>query len=254
MLGGRSVAMSIRIGTAGWTIPRAVADQFPAEGSSLERYAARFSIAEINSSFHRPHREQTWARWNDSVPADFRFAVKLPKQITHTSKLADCSEQLDRFAEQVSPLRDKLAVVLVQLPPKLAFDAAVAEDFFKRFSTWHAIIVCEPRHVSWFTEEATNLLKRQKISRVAADPAICAAAASPGGWPGIRYWRLHGTPVVYRSSYEDRLHDYARQLESASSSGEDVWCIFDNTASSAATSDALALLQLEGAELRSQAI
>ncbi|MGZ3233287.1 MAG: DUF72 domain-containing protein [Croceibacterium sp.] len=88
---------AIRIGTAGWSIARDAADRFPAEGSSLQRYAARFSAAEINSSFHRPHRVSTWERWRDSVPDAFRFSVKVPKLITHELKLVECGEALDRF-------------------------------------------------------------------------------------------------------------------------------------------------------------
>jgi uncharacterized protein YecE (DUF72 family) len=243
--------MVIRIGTAGWSIPRSAADEFPTEGSSLERYAAQFGAVEINSSFHRGHRQQTWARWHDSVPKDFRFAVKLSKEITHSKKLLDCSEELQRFVDQVRILREKLAVVLVQLPPKLAFDSTVAEDFFKRLHMLcEAAIVCEPRHISWFSQAVSDFLERLKIGRVAADPAICPEAASPGGWPAIRYWRLHGSPIVYRSSYQGRLENYVRRLRLASANDDEVWCIFDNTATSAATSDALELLQLEasGAE------
>jgi uncharacterized protein YecE (DUF72 family) len=236
--------MALRIGTAGWTVPRAVADQFPPAGSSLERYTAQFCVTEINSSFHRFHRVQTWARWHDSVPEDFRFSVKLPKVITHAKKLVDCDEELLSFAQQVRPLHGKLAVILVQLPPKLAFDAAVAENFFNQLHVSDATIVCEPRHASWFTEEANQVLERSTVARVAADPAICAKGAAPGGWQGIRYWRLHGSPNVYRSSYRGRLEFYASAMQDAALKDEDVWCIFDNTASSAATSDALALMQL----------
>lgn len=238
--------MVIRIGTAGWGIPRPVAHEFPTEGSSIARYAARFGATEINSSFHRTHRQQTWARWHDSVPDHFRFSVKLPKQITHSKKLLDCAEELESFARQVRTLREKLAVVLVQLPPKLAFDATVTADFFKRLRmSCDAAIVCEPRHISWFTIAVDDLFERLNVARVAADPAICPAAASPGGWRGIGYWRLHGSPIVYRSSYQGRLESYVGQLRSASANSEELWCIFDNTASSAGTSDALALLQLE---------
>ena len=229
--------MTINIGTAGWTIPRDVADRFPSEGTSLQRYADRFPVTEINSSFHRPHRLSTWERWRDSVPPDFRFSVKLPKTITHEAKLADCGDLLREFIEQAHVLGDKLAVLLVQLPPKLELDRAVASAFFedlKRRSTVR--IACEPRNASWFTREGNDLLADFEIARVAADPAMCEAAARPGGWHGLRYWRLHGSPVIYRSSYSDRIPELASKLD-----GEDVWCIFDNTASSAAPADALAL-------------
>jgi uncharacterized protein YecE (DUF72 family) len=70
----------IFIGCAGWSLGREYWPQFPAEGTHLQRYAARFNGAEINSSFYRPHRRQTYERWADSVPEGFRFSVKVPKQ------------------------------------------------------------------------------------------------------------------------------------------------------------------------------
>lgn len=239
--------MVIRIGTAGWAIPRRVADEFPTEGTSLHRYASRFDAAEINRAFHRAHRPGTWRRWHDSVPDRFRFSVKLPSEITHSKKLLECNEELESFTEQVRILREKLAVILVQLPPKLQFDAAVAEEFFGRLhARCDAAIVCEPRHTSWFSREVNDRLESMRVARVAADPSICPEADRPGRWSGIRYWRLHGSPVMYRSSYQGRLNSYAEELRAASARGEEVWCIFDNTASSAATVDALTLLQLTG--------
>jgi uncharacterized protein YecE (DUF72 family) len=234
--------MTVKIGTAGWAIPRQIADQFPAEGTSLTRYAARLQVAEINSSFHRPHRLSTWQRWHDSVPDSFRFSVKLPKVITHQRKLVDCSEPVDESLAQANELRDKLAVLLVQLPPKLAFDEAVAVGFFSMLvGRTGAQIACEPRHPSWFMPHADALLKQHKIARVAADPAVCEGAERPGGWAGLNYWRLHGSPVIYRSSYEGRIADYASKLQEAAA--DKVWCIFDNTASSAGAGNALALVE-----------
>jgi len=95
---------SIRIGTAGWSIARESAGVFPAEGSGLERYSAVFTCAEINSSFHRPHRGSTWQRWHDSVPPDFRFSVKVPKTITHAAKLVDVQAALAAFLAEVGHL------------------------------------------------------------------------------------------------------------------------------------------------------
>jgi uncharacterized protein YecE (DUF72 family) len=234
--------MAIRIGTAGWTIPRQNGAEFPPEGSSLERYATRFSVAEINSSFHRPHRTSTWQRWRDSVPAGFQFSVKLPKTITHQAKLEGCSDLVVDFLAQAHVLGNKLAVLLVQLPPKLEFDPAVARPFFSELGARSgAKLVCEPRNASWFTKEGAEFLAEWMVARVAADPAKVPAAALPGGWHGLRYWRLHGSPVVYRSSYAARIKDYAELLTRSDAAGAETWCIFDNTASSAALSDALAL-------------
>jgi uncharacterized protein YecE (DUF72 family) len=238
---------NVLIGTAGWTIPRAVAERFPDEGSGLERYAARFPVLEINSSFHRPHRPATWGRWRDSVPAGFRFSVKLPKTVTHEHKLVDCRQPLADFMTQAGALGAKLAVVLVQLPPKLEFDASTAGAFFETLgSLCPAAIACEPRNASWFTPEADALLVEHRVCRVAADPACCDGAGVPGGWRGLSYWRLHGSPRMYRSSYADRIPDYARALREEAAKRQ-TWCIFDNTASGAAASDALALMEALGA-------
>ncbi len=233
--------MTIKIGTAGWSIPRAIAAEFPAEGTALERYAARFDAVEINSSFHRPHRLSTWERWRDSVPSNFRFSVKLPKTVTHQAKLANCGALLEEFVAQAAVMGDKLSVLLVQLPPKLELDPAIASAFFRDLSArCPAALVCEPRNATWFTDQAEALLRELRVARVAADPAICEAAARPGGWRGLAYWRLHGSPVVYRSSYLDRIEKYAAELTSSPEATER-WCIFDNTASSAGAGDALAL-------------
>jgi uncharacterized protein YecE (DUF72 family) len=246
---GRWRPVAIFIGTAGWSIPRDIAERFPSEGSGLERYAARFAVAEINSSFHRPHRISTWERWRDSVPDQFRFSVKIPKQITHVRRLADCRNELEQFIGEAQTLGEKLAVLLVQLPPSLAFDAVVAGSFFRELTDLtSASIACEPRHLSWFSNEAEQLLDELRVSRVAADPALCEAAARPGGWRGLSYWRLHGSPVIYRSSYGERVQTYAEQMRDEAVG--DAWCIFDNTASSAGAGDALALAALLGEEHR----
>jgi len=237
----------VLIGTAGWSIPRAVAHRFPAEGSGLERYAARFPVLEINSSFHRPHRPATWERWRDSVPDGFRFSVKLPKVVTHERKLVDCREPLADFMSQAGALGEKLAVVLVQLPPKLDFEAETADAFFEVLgSLCPAKLACEPRNASWFRSEADALLIEHRVCRVAADPASCKGAGKPGGWRGLSYWRLHGSPRMYRSSYSDCIGDYARLLREEAA-GRETWCVFDNTASGAAAGDALTLMEALGA-------
>jgi uncharacterized protein YecE (DUF72 family) len=237
--------LPIAIGTAGWTIPRAVASEFPGEGAHLERYSRRFQIAEINSSFHRPHRLGTYARWAASVPDGFRFAVKLPKQITHTSRLVDVEPALDQFAAETAGLSDRFGPVLVQLPPKLAFDAQVASAFLASLRLrFPGPVACEPRHASWFAAEADSLLRRFEVARVAADPARVPEAAEPGGWPGLVYYRLHGSPRTYYSAYSrDYLERLGRKLHACAAP---VWCIFDNTASGAAAGDALALSEITG--------
>jgi len=234
----------IRIATAGWSVPREIADRFPAEGSALQRYAGRFDAAEINSTFHRSHRAATYARWRATTPPDFRFAVKLWRGITHDARLAVVGPQLDAAIAEASLLEEKLGPILVQLPPSLAFDAAVAGRFFAALrDRFDGAVVCEPRHASWFGAAADDLLCGWRVARVAADPARHALAATPGGWPELAYWRLHGSPRMYFSAYgEADLAALAGQL--AASPAAQVWCVFDNTASGAAAQDALRLQAL----------
>lgn len=236
------------IGTAGWTVPAAVAGAFPAEGSSLERYATRFACAEINSSFHRFHRPDTWSRWAASVPDGFRFAAKLSKEVTHKAKLAGCEAQIAASIAEMRQLGHRLAIILVQLPPSLAFDAALTDGFFGSLrGVWDGPVACEPRHASWLDGEADALLSAWHAARVAADPARAEGLAQPGGWKGLAYYRLHGSPVMYRSAYgEERLPGYAAALRKHREEGRESWCIFDNTASSAAMADALTLERLLG--------
>ena len=180
------------------------------------------------------------------MPEDFRFAVKLPKTITHEQRLVGCVDLLCKFRDEASALGEKLAVLLVQLPPSFAFDAAVAGDFFRVLAGMSpAAIACEPRHPTWFEAEADELLRDLKIARVAADPALNLAAGSPGGWRDLSYYRLHGSPVMYRSAYgDDQLSALATALGVDAAAGRSIWCMFDNTASGAATHDALRLPEL----------
>ena len=236
----------LRVGVAGWSVPAASVHRFPPAGSHLERYAARLPCVEINSSFYRPHRRSTYARWAASVPKDFRFAVKLPKLITHERRLVDCGEPLARFADETGGLGARRGPVLVQLPPSFAFEAARVEDFFAAFAaSVGGPVACEPRHPSWFAAGPEALLRRCAVARVAADPPPVPAAAQPGGWPGLASVRLHGSPIVYRSAYGGAgVARHAAAALDLARAGAEVWIVYDNTAAGAATDDALALLEI----------
>ncbi len=233
------------IGCAGWALPRDVQDRCAGEGSHLQRYAAALPVAEINSSFHRPHRHAVYVRWAASVPAHFRFSVKLPRTITHVAKLRDCAALLDEFLGQATGLGGHLGCLLVQLPPSLAFDTGVAGAFLDLLRTrWDGAVSLEPRHASWFAPEADLVLAARRVARVLADPVLHPGGERPGGWDGFAYLRLHGSPRTYYSSYPaEVLQALAGRLAQAARGGQPVWCIFDNTASGAATHNALDLQQ-----------
>lgn len=239
----------IRVGCAGWSLPAAQRARFGAGDSVLAAYATRFDAVEINSSFYRPHRRATYERWADSVPARFRFSAKLPRQATHEAGLRGAGPMLDAFIGQVGGLGDKLGALLVQLPPRLAFDAAVAARFFAMLARrTEAAVVCEPRHRSWFEPRAEELLRRHGVQRAGVDPAVpLPAAAAPSPHGALRYWRWHGSPRVYYSAYEpERLRAMAAAARAGAGGGAETWCIFDNTAAGHAVADALAFQELCG--------
>jgi len=232
----------VHVGYAGWSIPRQYAEHFPEQGAHLERYAQRLTAVEINSSFYRPHRPATYARWAAVVPEAFKFAVKVPKEITHTRRLRDVAVPLKRFLSEITALGTRLGPLLVQLPPSLRFDAAVVGGFFRMLRAhFSGSVVCEPRHASWFTNGTERLLQTAQVARAAADPALVPEAAQPGGWTGLVYYRLHGSPEMYTSTYSTAYLDTLAQTLCTAAQAAPTWCIFDNTALGAATANALEL-------------
>ena len=163
----------------------------------------------------------------------------MPRTITHELKLQDAREPLVAFLAQTDGLAQKRGPILVQLPPSLSFDATVVIPFLDLVRTvYDGLLVCEPRHATWFSPPVAALLDRYRVSRVAADPPPVPAAIVPAGWPRVAYFRLHGSPRKYWSRYDEdyiaALATSARSLPSA----EEVWCVFDNTASGAAIENA----------------
>jgi len=196
---------------------------------------------EINSSFYRQVRPETYAKWAGEVPDAFRFSVKMHRLITHYTRLKN-TELLKDFFGSVSGLGDKLAVVLVQLPPTLVFEKEIAGSFFRAMRRiYKGCAVCEPRHASWSTDEARALLAKHGVGPVLTvipadgeDPLRNAARKIP------LYVRLHGTPRKYYSSYssEDlqRLADFL-----AGHQARRRYVVFDNTAGPAGVRNALEL-------------
>ncbi len=235
----------IVIATAGWSLPRACQPRFDAEGTHLQRYARVLRGAEINTSFYREHAPATYANWARQTPRGFRFSVKLPREITHDLRLRAARKPLLAFLASLAGLGSRLGPLVVQLPPSLAYERRSARTFFTLLRAHHdGPAACEPRHPSWFDDHADALLKAHGIARVAADPSVVEAAAVPGGDPALVYYRLHGSPRMYWSDYDaERLQRWADALRALPRRTE-AWCVFDNTASSAAMKNALELRDL----------
>lgn len=240
---GRQIQTELHIGTAGWSIPRQHAALFPDKGSHLERYSWVLACAEINSSFYRPHRPSTYAHWATSTPDNFRFSVKIPKAITHECALAPTRKQFQIFLDEVRNLSDKLGPLLFQIPPRQSFDETQTRTFLTLFRDLYpdGQAALEPRHPEWFSPEAGRLLREFRMALVIADPAPTSEVAHSARDPGLIYYRLHGSPRVYYSSYSDAWLVKLASTISARLSASSIWCIFDNTASGVAFENALTL-------------
>jgi len=235
----------VRIGLAGWSeaVSRRSASFPPAlrDGEkipALARYASVFDFVEINASFYRQFGADTYARWAAETPDDFRFAVKMPRLITHFTRLKN-PDLIGPFLGTVSGLGEKLAALLVQLPPSLAFDSAVAAVFLDTLrASYDGALVCEPRHPSWLENEARDLLASHGIGLV--NTLVPEAVKEPGPAAVPLYVRLHGAPRRYYSAYTgEQLAQLTEFLQL--NPRHQRFVVFDNTASGAAVKNAMEL-------------
>jgi uncharacterized protein YecE (DUF72 family) len=226
------------VGTAAWNIPKIAAEKFPIEGSHLERYSTLLNAVEINSSFYKDHQPKSYKRWADSTPIEFKFSVKLNRRFTHDSHLKIDKEDLRKNLSAISELGEKWGSLLMQFAGKQQFNAHDMEIFYKTIrERFHGPIALEGRNLSWMSKESIELMKEFNLSKVDADPEKCPGEISSE----IKYYRLHGSPEIYKSDYDLEFLD--QLFEKMSQHHGDVWCIFDNTTLGHATNNAVAIMQ-----------
>jgi uncharacterized protein YecE (DUF72 family) len=242
--GTEVLVAKVYIGTAGWAIPPQSRDLFTGEGSNLEKYSRFLNAAEINSSFYRDHRPETYEKWAESVPSDFRFSVKLNKYFTREKRLTETGSQLQETLEGIFHLGDKLGSLLIQIPGSLQFEMKTADKFFGAIRhLYDGEIVFEPRNKTWASEDAAIVLAGYGINKVLADPEPCYMPKKFRPLVEfVTYFRLHGSPEIYKSRYPiEILERVAHRIQQVSSMGGEVWCIFDNTTFGHALENALEL-------------
>jgi uncharacterized protein YecE (DUF72 family) len=230
------------IGTAGWNLTKEFSEKFPEEGSHLVRYAQVFHAVEINSSFYREHMPKTYERWASVVPDEFRFSVKLSQEFTHKSDLRPKEKELRNSLDGVLHLGEKLGFILLQFPGSREFHPKNMERFLKLIRKSYAgPLALEARNCSWINHDGKILMRDFAVSKVIADPERCPGGPksllTAGGSP---YYRLHGSPVIYRSSYPKK---FLKALRTELQCFKNPWVIFDNTTFGKATENAL---QLQG--------
>ena len=240
------------VGMAGWVYPDWRGTFYPpglVQKRELEYASAHVTSIELNGSFYGVPTPSSWRAWHDATPEGFVFSVKAPRQITHLRKLRGVSQPIaDFFASGISALGDKLGAVLWQLPPSLAFDAAIVEEFLGLLPRTtgagrplrHAL---EARNHSFDTPEFLAMLEGHGAAAVLGENA--------GKWPMIdaattdfRYVRLHADEVMREGGvYDDAaIDEWAARIRSWADSGLDVYAYFDNDTKVRAPIDAMSLI------------
>lgn len=237
-----------RVGTSGWQY-RHWRERFYPKGLPvakwLEYYAEHFDTVELNSPFYRQPSRATFESWRTRTPVGFRFAVKLNRFITHLKRLKVERDSIARTYDTAAGLGPKLAVMLVQLPPRMKFDPERLDRFFRQVSRRRRQHAVEPRDESWLTDAALTHLRRRKIALAVVDtPKWRSRDAVTADFV---YVRLHGPEGLYTSNYsEPQLRAWAERIRAWRQQGLDVYAYFNNDANAYAVRNALRLRELVG--------
>ncbi len=240
--------MSAYVGTSGWNYDgwRDGFYQGRPKAEWLALCAQRFSAIEVNGTFYRLQRLETFRRWRAQTPPGFRFSIKANRYLTHNKKLADPLPAILVERDRAAGLGDKLAAVLWQLPRNLHRNQGKLEAFARALHRWRSVRhAVEFRHESWFDDEVAACLRRHRIAACQSDAA---------DWPmwtavttDLVYVRLHGHKVTYASGYADsELRAWARRVRRWLREGRDVHVYFDNDAYGHAPRNAERLIELIG--------
>jgi uncharacterized protein YecE (DUF72 family) len=235
----------IRIGTSGYVYRHWRKGVFYPVGlkarEELAYYAAHFPTVELNNPFYRLPTPEMFQRWRDATPADFEFAVKVSRYITHVKRLRDVGEELALFMERAEHLGPKLGPILFQLPPNLQADTPRLREFLPLLSSdrrW----VLEFRHPSWHTDEVYRLLAERQV-------ALCIPVG--GGLHPDRittapfsYIRMHRGQGPGGGFTNQELRSWASQVRVLSDAGKNVYVYFNNDWEGHAVRDAVKLEEL----------
>ncbi|VFA40406.1 DUF72 domain-containing protein [Chryseobacterium indologenes] len=205
----------------------------------LSLYAEHFNCVEINSTFYRKPTAKTLLKWHDETPDHFRFFIKIPKSVTHQNRLSESKEEITAFCTHIHDhLKDKLSGFLYQLPPSFKNTQENTDRIIRNIDS-NFLNVIEFRDESWWQKEIFSLLKRMKI--------IFSGVSFPGklseeviiNHPEVLYYRLHGKPVLYKSSYsDDFLSHLAEQIKNHP---QKAFIFFNNTWGTSAIHNAMFL-------------
>ena len=230
------------IGTSGWHYDHWRGRFYPPElikAKWLEFYASHFATVELNNSFYRLPSEAAFTNWYRSSPANFIFAVKVSRFITHIKRLRNIGDAVERFIARAKILREKLGPLLYQLPPNMHRNDEVLELFLSTLPRGMKHVF-EFRHQSWFKENVFEVLHKYNVGFCVFDmPSVsCPLVATAD----FAYLRFHGGTGLYESCYSDEeLAHWVRKLADLTTNSKATYIYFNNDAETFAVRNAITL-------------
>lgn len=243
----------LRIGTSGWNYKHWKGLFYPdgvAQKRWLEFYSQHYNTAEVNYSFYRLPKPQTYDNWRMNSPDDFLFTLKCSRLITHTKRLNVLGDLWQNFLANAVHLENKLGPILCQFPESFQVDALRLNEFLAtaRSAIEHSLdirLAVEFRHESWFTKEIYRLLEKHNVAMVIADsaeyPRVDVVTAD------FAYYRYHGPTRLFASSYSRaQLEEEAVKMRKCLRKDLDVFAYFNNDGYGYAIKNSLLLKSLLG--------
>jgi len=233
------------VGTSGWTYDHWKGLFYPedlAKHRWFEYYASLFSTVEINATFYRTFKDQTYLNWRQRAPLGFRYVLKAPKTITHRKFLDDVADDIKGFWRSACLLDDRLGMILLQLAPSMPYDLDRLRQALLAFDDPGRVAV-EFRHTRWFTDETRRLLGELGVAFCNADsPRI---GLTDWVTSSLGYIRLHGRKRWYAYDYSalelQEIADTARRM--MRSGAGTVYIFFNNDFEGYAPRNALYLAE-----------
>lgn len=217
------------IGTSGWSYDHWKGAFYPQnlpKSRWFEYYAEKFPAVEVNATFYRTFKDQTYQKWYDQAPDNFKYVFKAPRLITHQKYLKDVDGVIKSFWKSASIVKEKFGLILLQLAPKTPYDPELLKNALLTFGDPHKLAI-EFRNEQWFTEEIKDMIKEVG--------AIFCAVDSPKiqlmDWvtSDTAYLRLHGRKKWYSHNYSDEeLAEVENLINSMKKSGAKQFFIFFN--------------------------
>lgn len=260
------------IGTSGWLYghwqevfypENLLSKNYNPAATHLQYYSKHFKTVEINYSFYRLPRPSTYQNWYSQVSADFIFAVKASRFITHIKRLKNVKSAWKTFIENGLNLKEKLGPILFQFPPSFKasnenierlekFLELIRKDSLSRLPPTNILVggerksakfAFEFRHKSWCDEKIYKLLKKYNVAWVIVDsPKYPKKEIITANFV---YIRMHGSKILFASKYtEKELKNLAKKIKKWLKQKLDVYCYFNNDAYGYAVENAKTLIDM----------